>query len=51
MSCFIAVLHLGILLKAVQEQLLLLDGLRTEGAAQDKAVAEAARSLMAGVQV
>ena len=50
MSCFIAVLRLG-LLKAVQEQLLLLDGLRTEGAAQDKAVAEAARSLMAGVQV
>ena len=37
--------------KAVQEQLLLLDALRTEEAAQDKGVAEAARSLMASVQV
>ena len=44
-------LQLSILLKDVQEQLQLLDALRNEEAALDTGMKEAARSLMAGVQV
>ena len=52
-ACFAVqvVLQLSILLKAVQEQLQLLDALRNEEAVLDEGMKEAARSLMAGVQV
>lgn len=52
-ACFAAqvVLQLSILLKAVQEQLQLLDALRNEQAVLDEGMKEAARSLMAGVHV
>ena len=46
-----AVLQLSSILKAVQEQMQLLAALRNEEAALDTGMKEAARSLMASVQV